>query len=368
MKKIVSILIALAVLLSASSVLAEGAIKLGVTGPMTGDYGYQGIGYKAVGEIAAEIYNAKGGAAGHPVEVVAYDDKNSGDEIAVIAEKLGEDEDVVGVIGSYTSGCCMVAAPIFQEYGLVEIASAGHAGFAITGDYIFRNNYMVKVECQGILEAVRDTLGLKKIGILALDTEWGVSSSETMVSLLDEVGLELMCDVQFVLEGNDDYSAYISTFEAAGCEAVVAVSMPPTAIPFFVQYRQVNPNIGIAGFGNMYDDSTLANGGQYVEGLALPVAYFNNVDDPDCKAFIDAFVAKTGRNPNTLDAQAYGGALMILEAVDKTGSTDRADIRDYIATHTFTGIDGETRFDETGAAIKGYYQVKVENGAFVLMK
>ncbi|NLF29053.1 MAG: ABC transporter substrate-binding protein, partial [Clostridiales bacterium] len=177
----------------------------------------------------------------------------------------------------------------------------------------------------------------------------------------------LMCDVQFVLEGNDDYSSYISTFEAAGCEAVISVSMPATAVPFFVQYRQVNPEIGIAGFGNCYDDSTLANGGKYVEGLAMPVAYFNNVDDPACKTFIDAFVAKAGRNPNTLDAQAYGAALMILEAVDKTGSIDRADIRDYIAKTTFTGIDGVTAFDETGAAIKGYYQVQVRDGAFVLI-
>jgi len=300
----------------------KGIVKIGVTGPMTGDYGYQGLGYKAVAEIAAETYNEKGGAGGYTVEVVAYDDKNSGDEVAIIAEKLAEDSDVVGVVGSFTSGVCMVSGPIFQEYGVVNIASAGHAGYAAIGDYIFRNNYMVKVECTGILEAVRDTLGLKKVGILAIDTEWGKSTTETMVSLMPSMGLELMLDPLFVLEGNDDYSTYISQFENAGIEAAIVVGMPATFIPFAIQYRQLNPNIGLAGFGNLYDDSTLANGGEYVENVAMPVAYFNDTSDPEINAFIEAFKAKAGRNPNTLDAQAYGGAMMILEAVDKLKTND----------------------------------------------
>ena len=206
----------------------KGTVKIGVTGPQTGDYAYQGLGYVAVAEIAAELWNAKDGkCGGYTIEVVDYDDKNSGDEIAVIAEKLAEDPDVMGVIGSYTSGTCMVAAPIFQEYGVVEIASAGHANFATTGDYIFRNNYMVQTESEGCLEAVTKTLGVSKIGILAVDTEWGHSTSEVMIDLMPDLGVELVCDVQYVLEGNDDYSSYVSTFINSGCEAVVCVAMPP---------------------------------------------------------------------------------------------------------------------------------------------
>ena len=345
----------------------KGTVKLGVTGPQTGDYAYQGLGYVAVAEIAAETWNAKDGkCGGYTIQVVNYDDKNSGDEIAVIAEKLAEDKDVMGVIGSYTSGTCMVAAPIFQEYGVVQIASAGHAGFAVTGDYIFRNNYMVQTESTGCLEAVTKTLGAKKIGILAVDTEWGHSTSDVMLELMPDMGIELACNVQFVLEGNDDYSSYVSTFINAGCEAVVCVSMPPTTQPFTIQMRQADKNMGIVGFGNMYDDSTLANCGEYAEGMAIPVAYFNNEADPECKAFIDAFYAKTGRNPNTLDAQAYGGAMMILEAISKVGA-DRAAIRDYIAGIEFSCIDGVTTFDETGAGIKGYYQVQVKDGKFTLV-
>ena len=345
----------------------KGTVKIGVTGPQTGDYAYQGLGYVAVAEIAAELWNAKDGkCGGYTIEVVDYDDKNSGDEIAVIAEKLAEDPDVMGVIGSYTSGTCMVAAPIFQEYGVVEIASAGHANFATTGDYIFRNNYMVQTESEGCLEAVTKTLGVSKIGILAVDTEWGHSTSEVMIDLMPDLGVELVCDVQYVLEGNDDYSSYVSTFINSGCEAVVCVAMPPTTQPFTIQMRQAAPDMGIVGFGNMYDDSTLANCGEYAEGMAIPVAYFNNEKDPDCKAFIDAFYTKTGRNPNTLDAQAYGGAMMICEPISKVGA-DRAAIRDYIANIEFICIDGVTTFDETGAGQKGYYQVQVQDGKFVLV-
>ena len=57
---------------------------------------------------------------------------------------------------------------------------------------------------------------------------------------------------------------------------------------------------------------------------------------------------------------------MICEAISKVGA-DRAAIRDYIANIEFICIDGVTTFDETGAGQKGYYQVQVQDGKFVLV-
>ena len=85
----------------------EGTVKVAVYAPLTGDHAEYGTSFKVAAEIQADRWNAKGGAHGMKVEIVSYDDKSSGEEAAAIAERVVEDPDVMGIIGSYVSGVSM---------------------------------------------------------------------------------------------------------------------------------------------------------------------------------------------------------------------------------------------------------------------
>jgi branched-chain amino acid transport system substrate-binding protein len=349
-----------------ASAAADKVAKIAVYGPMTGEHAEYGLGFRYATELQAEKWNKRGGAGGYKLEVVVFDDKNNGEEAATIAERVVEDMDVVAIIGSYVSGVSMAATPTFQEAGLVNIsASASHPDFTSAGDYIFRNNTIISVEGAGTVRGVDEVLKAKKIGLLSIMTDWGRATADIMVKLIeDNPNLTLVIHEECT-DGSDDYSTPIANFRAAGVDAVIIVGMHNTFVPFARQYRQQDPEIGLAAFANLYDDQVLKLGGEYVESTVFPVAYFNESDDPAVIEFRDAFHALVGKNPSSLSAQAYDAAGMICEAIDKTPSNDRAKIRDYIANIDSTGVGGEIQFDSRGEAQKVFMVLQIKDGKFV---
>lgn len=340
--------------------------KIAVYGPMTGEHAEYGLGFRYAAELQAEKWNKRGGAGGYQIVVVAFDDKNNGEEAATIAERVVEDMDVVGIIGSYVSGVSMAATPTFQEAGLVNIsASASHPDFTSAGDYIFRNNTIISVEGASTVIGVDEVLKAKKVGLLSIMTDWGKATGEIMEKLIENNPNLTLVLHEECMDGSDDYSTPIANFEAAGVDAVIVVGMHNTFVPFARQYRQQNPKIGLAAFSNLYDDQVLRLGGEYVENTVFPVAYFNESNDPAVIEFRDAFHARAGKNPSSLSAQAYDAAGMICEAIDKTKSKDRAKIRDYIAQIDYDGVGGKVRFDSRGEPDKVFIVLQIKDGKFV---
>ncbi|WRS27514.1 ABC transporter substrate-binding protein [Oscillospiraceae bacterium MB08-C2-2] len=343
--------------------------KIAVYAPLTGDHAEYGNSFKVAAEIQAEKWNAAGGAGDYTIEVVSYDDKSNGEEAAAIAEKVVMEKDIMGIIGSYVSGVSMAATPTFQEYGLVNIsASASHPDFTKEGDYIFRNNTVISVEGASTVDAVVNNLGAKKIGLLYIKTDWGVSTSTIIENLVAERASEGVSIVakEECMDGSDDYSVAITNFQAAGCEAIIVVGMHNTFVPFARQYRQLNPEIGLAAFANLYNQQVIDLGGEFVEGTVFPVSYFNESTDPLVAEFRDAFFEKTGTYPSGLAAQAYDAAGMLCEAIANVGA-DRAAIRDYVQSIKYVGAGGETSFDEMGEAQKVFKKVVIKGGKFELL-
>ena len=342
----------------------DGIVKVAVYAPLTGDHAEYGTSFKVAAEIQADRWNAKGGAHGMKIEVVSYDDKSSGEEAAAIAERVVEDPDVMGIIGSYVSGVSMAATPTFQEYGLTNIsASASHHDFTGAGNCIFRNNTVISVEGAATVDAVKNNLQAKNVGMLFIKTDWGLSTAEIVRALCEEQGLNLVCE-QECMDGSDDYSVQIANFRSAGCDAIIVVGMHNTFVPFARQYRQVDPEIGLAAFANLYDRQVIELGGEFVEGTVFPVAYFNESDDPAVIEFRDEFVKRFGKEPSSLAAQAYDAAGIIMEAIDHVGK-DRAAVRDYVESISYDGVGGTITFDENRDAQKVFMKLQIQDGKFV---
>lgn len=340
-------------------------VKVAVYSPLTGDHAEYGNSFKVAAEIMADNWNAKGGAGGMKVEIVAYDDKSNGEEAASIAERVVEDMDVVGIIGSYVSGVSMAATPTFQEYGLVNIsASASHPDFTQAGNCIFRNNTIISVEGAATVDAVKENLKAEKVGMMYIKTDWGLSTSEIVRGLCAEQGLNLVAE-QECMDGSDDYSVQIANFRDADCDAIIVVGMHNTFVPFARQYRQIDPEIGLAAFANLYDQQVIDLGGEYVEGTVFPVAYFNESEDPQVVEFRDEFIKRFGKAPSSLAAQAYDAAGIIMEAIDHVGSKDRAAIRDYVEGISYDGVGGTVTFDENRDAQKVFMKLQIQDGKFV---
>lgn len=350
-----------------ASAPSGGSIKIAVAAPMTGDNAEYGQGFYNAATMMAEEWNAKGGCLGKNVEIVQYDDKNSSEEAASIAQKIVSEGDIVGVIGHFSSGVCMTAAPVYDENHIIEISpSASHPDYSGIGDYIFRNNTVINVEAAAALDIAVNDLGKKNIGIISIKTDWGTNTSKIVTELIDGMaasGVKVVAHEE-VMEGSDDYSPAITKLNAAGADVVICVSMYSTLAPVAKQYKQVNPNISIVGFSNAYSQQLLELGGSAVEGVCFPVIFFSGSEDPAIKSYVDAYTKKFGSSPSALTSQAYDSVGMLLTAIEAAGSTDAATVRDKLAAIDYPGVTGKTTFNDIGDVQKSFVKVTVKDGKF----
>jgi branched-chain amino acid transport system substrate-binding protein len=314
-------------------------------------------------------WNKNGGVLGKQIEIVQFDDKNSAEEAATIAQRIVSDKSIIGVLGHFSSGVSMTAAPTYQENEFIEISNcASHPDYSKIGNFIFRNNTVITEEFNVIVDVVANDLKLKKVGIIAIKTDWGNTAGHIAENLVKQNPNLQLVAYEEVLETSDDYGPAIAKLKAAGTEALIAVGMYSLYGPLSRQYREADPNIAIMGVSNAYTQQIIQLGGNAVEGLIAPVSFFAESDDPETIEFVDEFKKRFKYEPSSLAAQAYDSIGILLQAIQDTGSLDRKAVRDSVNNINYPGITGPTTFDFIGDAKKIFQKVIIQNGKFVPYK
>lgn len=348
----------------------EEAIKIAVAAPMTGDNSEYGIGFTNAAKLMADQWNEQGGVLGKKIEIVPYDDKNTSEEATTIAQKIVSDGDISGVIGHFSSGVCMTAAPIYEENKIIEISpSASHPDYSKIGNYIFRNNTVISKEGAASVDIAVHDLGKKNIGIISIMTDWGTNTSgiiKDLIADLNDPNVKVVAHEE-VMEGSDDYTPAITKLNEAGADVVICCGMYNLVAPVAKQYKNINPDIAIVGFSNAYSQQLIQLGGEAVEGVCFPVIFFSESDDPDVKAYVDKFTQAYGNAPSALTSQAYDSVGILLTAIKEAGTTDSEAVRGKLNEITYKGVTGDIKFDEQGDVDKQFNKVTIKDGKFVKM-
>lgn len=94
---------------------------------------------RGIAQAQTEI-NEAGGIDGTPLKVVIADDDGDPTVAKQIAETFVDDENILGIVGHYSSDTSLAASDIYQEEGLVMISpTSTSTELSTKGDYIFRS-------------------------------------------------------------------------------------------------------------------------------------------------------------------------------------------------------------------------------------
>ena len=373
MKKI--LLVFLSLTMAASLVLgavadSDGVIKVAVAAPMTGDNAEYGIGFHNAAVMAAKEVNEAGGVKvgdkTYTVEVLKFDDKSDSDEAQIIAEKIVSDPEIYGVIGHFASGICMVAAPTYDESRYVDISpTSSHPDYSSIGDYIFRNNTVITGETRTGAEIAVEDLGADKVGVLSIDTEWGVSAGGAMEENIKAFGAQMVLRQEVGVD-QVDFATEIANFKASEAQVILVAGMYGTLAPFAVAAKNSGLDVGIVGCSNAYTNALIEIAGEAAEGIYAPVSFFAGNTDPRIQDYVKKYTEAYGAAPSALTTQAYDSTLILLDAISRAGSLDREKIKDAMYETDFAGMSGQTTFDEIGDAQKVFTKIVVKDGQFVL--
>ncbi|WP_309267768.1 ABC transporter substrate-binding protein, partial [Azonexus sp.] len=119
MAKFSTLALTMGIVAAGAAQAADEPIKIGVQAPITGEYAAEGQGIQNGVKLLVDQQNAAGGLLGRKITVTVCDDEGKATTAAICARKLVNDG-VIAVIGTYTSGAALAAAPIYSAANVIQ--------------------------------------------------------------------------------------------------------------------------------------------------------------------------------------------------------------------------------------------------------
>lgn len=301
---------------------AAGPIKIGFFSPTTGFAAADGTSALQSAQLAVKMINEAGGVLGQPLELVSYDDAAAPDQAASIARKLIEQDKVVaGISGSY-SGATRAAAPIFQEAGIPMLSAYGiHPEITLTGDKIFRVGTLATVQGRVGAELVGTVLKAKKVAILTVDNDFGVSLTEGFKGRAEELGLEIVLEEKYPL-GETEFRPIIGKIIAAEPDAVYATGYYNEAANLVSQAADEGLKAQIIGQEGYDSPKFVELAGPAAEGVIITTDLNRDSDNPTTKLFLEQYKASYGEEADMVGASAFDAVQVLAYAIETAGNTD----------------------------------------------
>jgi len=361
MKKAVLFVAVTALMLTGLPRTAQAAdpVVIGLQGPITGPWAYEGEMARRSCEIAAELINKKGGIlGGRKVEVRVVDDAGEPKTGALAAQKLVGQKDVAAAVATYGSSISETASTIYEKFKKVNI------GYGVTAvrltqrgfKYFFRT--CGRDDSQGAFFAkeVPSRFNARRIAIMHDNTAFGKGLAEDTRKALQDLAGAARVEVVFydaVTPGEKDFRVILTKLREARPDVWYYTGYYAEAALLVSQARSIGVTCPFVGGNAAINDEFVKIAGIeiakgcYMTNEPLP----SDLPYPEAREFLDAYRAKFGEIPSSPWPIYAADALNIIaHSIDKTGSTRAEVLADYLRdkVNGVPGITGPIGFTPQG--------------------
>ena len=384
-KKIFAVLLALTLVVTCFAACGgkeekpngEQVLKIGVTGPLTGDNAQYGLAVKYAAELAAAEINAAGGINGIKIEILAEDDV-AAPEGAQNGYNALMDKGMKLSLGSVTSGACAAFLGEAKNDNMFMLTASATAVEAIDGDNAFRVCFSDPAQGTVSADYIADNKLASKVAIIYDSSDaYSTGIYEKFDAQAKAKGLNVVATESFTQNTKTDFSAQIQAVKTSGAELLFLPIYYSEASLILSQAKNAGLNViffgcdgldGILGMDNF--DKSLA------EGVMLLTPFTPTATDERTQNFVKNFTAKYDKTYlNQFGADAYDAIYIIKAAIEKAGVTadmDASTICDKLKVAmteiTFTGVTGtDITWGADGEPVKKPIAVKIVNGEYVVM-
>ena len=352
---------------------AEGsdALRIGLTGPFTGDNAVYGNAVKWGMEVAVEEINAKGGLQ---IEFKAEDDV-SDNEKATTAYATLMDWGMQIFAGAVTTGPCLTLAPKAAADNMFMMTPSGsNEDIPKAGDNVYQMCFTDPNQGDASAQLISTQKLGTKIGILYdSTTDYSNGIKKSFEAAAATLNMEIVATTSFDAN-TTDYKTQLQQLQSAGCDLVFMPIYAAQAVTVLTNANEMNYKPVFLGCDGMDGVLTQENfDTSLAEGLIMMTPYAADDPDPKNVSFVEKYKAKSGGEaPNQFAADGYDVIYAIYEgcvAKGVTGKTSNADacaaLKEYFATATFNGLTGQNMTWKDGYVSKVPAAVEVQDGKYV---
>ena len=383
MKRVLAVTAAVAMTaaMMPTAVFADEAetFKIGVIGPMTGDYAQYGLGVYHAVQLAAEEVNANGGFNGYNVEVLAAGDDQGDPEKAVNAYNDLLDKGMQMLCGTVTSGACIAVGAEAAESTFLFTPSGTAVDCITSGSNEFRMCFTDPAQGTKSAEFIgKHKLATKVAVLYDSSADYNSGVNDAFVAAAEDNGLEVVADEAYTADSNTDFSVQLKKIKDSGADLLFLPNYYSDNALILQQAHDagmddmkkfgVDGMDGILGVENF--DTSLA------EGVMLLTPFSATSDDEKSKAFVDAYeAANKDEVPNQFAADAYDVIYAMQLAANDAGITPDMSNEDISAAMSASmlnieldGLTGKAKWTEDGECDKEPKAFEIKDGAYVEMQ
>jgi branched-chain amino acid transport system substrate-binding protein len=355
-RALVLLAIVLAVLPAAGSALGQGQeVKVGAIYPLSGQVAKSGEDTLNAIKLAVEIVNGTFDLAlplakteglpklgGAKVRLVASDHQGQPEIGAAEAERLIGREKVAALIGAFHSSVAATSSQVAERYGVPYITGESEASNLTERGFkwFFRTTPSSNTQAKDYFDFLSDLVTSKgaKIQTIALiheNTLWGEEFAKSAKGYFASYPqFKLAADIAYA-NGTTDLTAEVQRLLAAKPDVVLHACYDAEAILLAKTYK-------LLGFT---PQGTLAHGAAFVssrfrESLKDDANHFLVREHwsrdlaarkPVIKAVSDLYRQRYGKDMDGTPARAFTATMVLLDAINRAGSTQPEAIRKALA-------------------------------------
>jgi len=305
---------------------APETVKVGWFGALSGDQAVWGTAERNGVQLMIEKINAAGGILGKQIEFVNYDDKGDQLEAVNVVKRLIQEDKVVAVIGSNSSGRNIAVAPIGEE-AHVAIISTYATNPKVTqptadtlNKYTFRVCFTDPYQGAVLANFAFSELKATKAAVLyEISSDYSVGVRDYFKQEWAKLGGELVADEAFKT-GDVEFRAQLTKIKDVAPDVIVMPFLYKEVALATKQARDLGITATFLGADGWPSSELLKMAGPAVEGSYL--TDHTDVNMPQVQDWRTEYKARFGKDFEVNAIMAHDAVLVLKAAIEKAGSFD----------------------------------------------
>jgi len=358
---------------------ASAQIKIGSVLSVTGPASFLGDPEKKTLEIYVDEINAKGGVNGQKLQLIVYDDAGNANNARTFATRLVEEDKIDAMVGGSTTGSTLAMIPVFEEAKIPFISLAGAIQIVEpVHKWVFKTPHTDKMACEKIFADLK-TRKLTTIALISGTDAFGKSMRDQCVAVAPKAGIKIAAEESYGPRDSDMTPQLTKIHNTAGVQAVVNPGFGQGPAIVTRNYQQLGIKLPLYQSHGVASKQFIELAGPAAEGVRLPAAALLIADklpskDPQKPVVVNytrTYQQKSGQAVSTFGGHAYDGLMILVQAMQRAKSADKAKVRDEIEkTKGYIGTGGIVNMsptDHMGLDLSAFHMLEIKGGDWTLV-
>ncbi|MBB2495446.1 urea ABC transporter substrate-binding protein [Aquipseudomonas ullengensis] len=305
--------------------ITDTTVTVGQLHSATGTMAISETGSIQAERLAIDQINASGGILGRQIKVIQEDGASDWPTFAEKAKKLLESDKVAAVFGCWTSASRKAVLPIFEKDNGLLYYPTFYEGLEQSKNVIYTGQEATQ-QILASLDWIAKEKGAKTFYLLGSDYIWPRTSMKIARKHIENVLGGKVVGEEYYPLGNTQFGSLTNKIKLKKPDVVFAAVVGGSNVAFYKQLKAA----GITADKqtlltlSVTEDEMLGIGGENMKGFYSSMKYFQTLDNPNNKKFVEEFKAKYGKDSVIGDVTQAGylGPWLWKAAVEKAGSFD----------------------------------------------